>query len=322
MKPGIRLGLFGLVLVTLFGAAAFTASVVVPDRVAQESAKDDKNGSEHSGHGSNKDKASDANALGLSLGQDGYRLTEVDTPGEAESNGELSLVVIGPDGKPVTDFDVQHDKELHLIVVRADGQQFRHVHPELAKDGTWSLPWRWNEGGTYRVFADFIPAQTGKGLTLSTAVQVAGSYEPVAPAPAKTANVHDYEVAVHGDLTVGEPSELTMTVSKDGEPVTELQPYLAAFGHLVTLREGDLAYLHAHPHGDAPKPDETSGPDIIFEVNAPTPGQYLLYLDFKINGEVHTAPLVLNATASGATDDDSGTHDPSHDEEGSGHDHD
>src|SRR5699024_11235811 len=55
---------------------------------------------------------------------------------------------------------------------------------------------------------------------------------------------------VEGDLTAGEASQLTMTVTRDGEPVTELEPYLGAFGHLVALRDGDLAYLHVHPHED------------------------------------------------------------------------
>ena len=57
------------------------------------------------------------------------------------------------------------------------------------------------------------------------------------------------------------------------------EPYLGAGGHLVALREGDLAFLHVHPTGD--------GPD--FEVEFPTPGRYRLFLQFKHEGRVHTA---------------------------------
>ncbi len=85
-----------------------------------------------------------------------------------------------------------------------------------------------------------------------------------------------------------------MTISRAGEPVTELEPYLGAFGHLVALRDGDLAYLHVHPHGDEPQAGETSGPEIVFEATAPTQGRYLLYLNFQVDGEVHTAPLVID----------------------------
>jgi hypothetical protein len=74
-----------------------------------------------------------------------------------------------------------------------------------------------------------------------------------------------------------------------------LQPYLGAFGHLVVLRQGDLAYLHVHPMGAEPGPGATSGPTIDFMSSAPTAGRYLLYLDFKVDGRVHTARFVLDA---------------------------
>ena len=62
--------------------------------------------------------------------------------------------------------------------------------------------------------------------------------------------VGDYTVTLDGDVKAGGDSKLTLTVAKDGKPVTDLQPYLAAYGHLVALRDGDLAYLHVHPEGE------------------------------------------------------------------------
>ncbi|GAA4560405.1 hypothetical protein GCM10023097_74590 [Streptomyces collinus] len=44
-----------------------------------------------------------------------------------------------------------------------------------------------------------------------------------------------------GDATPGRASDLTLTVTKDGKPVRNLQPCLGAYGHLVALRSGDLA---------------------------------------------------------------------------------
>src|SRR5699024_680787 len=88
----------------------------------------------------------------------------------------------------------------------------------------------------------------------------------------------------------------------NGEPVTELEPYLGAFGHLVALRQGDLAYLHVHPHGEAPQAGETSGPQVPFEATAPTPGRYLLFFDCQVDGQVYTAPLVSETTSAGSDD--------------------
>ena len=112
------------------------------------------------------------------------------------------------------------------------------------------------------------------------------------------------------------------SVSRDGQPVTTLEPYLGAFGHLVALRDGDLAYLHVHPHGDAPAAGETSGPEVVFEATIPNPGRYLLYFDFQVDGQVHSAPLVLDTTsASNAPSDttDDGATEPQ--EEGESHEH-
>src|SRR5699024_5496705 len=176
--------------------------------------------------------------------------------------------------------------ELHLIVVRSDGAQFRHVHPERDTEGQWSIPWTWDKGGSYRVFTEFVPTEAEETITLSSTVQIAGDIDPqTVDAEVTTAPTDDFEVDVDGELTAGEASTLTVTVSHGGEPVTTLQPYLGAYGHLVALREGDLAYLHVHPHGEEPSPNETSGPEVAFEVTAPTAGRYLLYLDFQVDGK-------------------------------------
>ncbi len=77
--------------------------------------------------------------------------------------------------------------------------------------------------------------------------------------------------------------------------MTDLQPYLAAYGHLVALRQGDLAYLHVHPDG-APGDGRTkAGPAIVFHTTAPSDGTYRLFLDFKHGGVVRTAEFTLTA---------------------------
>ena len=82
-------------------------------------------------------------------------------------------------------------------------------------------------------------------------------------------------------------------ITKDGKPVTDLEPYLGAFGHLVALREGDLAYLHVHPDG-APGDGRTEpGPGVVFYAAVPSDGRYHLYLDFKHDGVVRTAAFEL-----------------------------
>jgi hypothetical protein len=209
----------------------------------------------------------------------------------------MSFVILDPAGMPLIDYATVHDKQLHLIVVRSDGQHFAHLHPTLdTTTGRWSTPWTWSAAGTYRVFTDFQPAGADKPkVTLTRTVEVAGTLTPVRPAPRTVDEVDGYTVHLEGALTAGTSRQLTARISRDGTPVTTLQPYLGAFGHLVALRDGDLAYLHVHPEGAEPVPGRNGGPAISFAATAPTTGRYLLYLDFQVDDTVHTATFVLDA---------------------------
>ena len=236
---------------------------------------------------------------GLASSRGGYTLTPTDptlTPGTTE---DFSFQITAPDGAAVTAFDVEHDKRMHLIVVRRDTTAFQHVHPEMAADGTWSVPLTLPTAGSYRAFADFTPTG-GEGTTLGVDLSAPGAFEPLTHQPNRTAVVDGYEVQLTGDLVAGQASPLMLTISKDGQPVTDLQPYLAAYGHLVALREGDLAYLHVHPEG-APGDGRTpAGPEIEFIAEVPSSGGYRLFLDFQHGDVVRTAEFTATTSGTGA----------------------
>jgi hypothetical protein len=118
---------------------------------------------------------------GLAVVQDGYRLVLDDAVLEAGTQ-RVRFTIEGPDGQPVTSFDVKHEKQLHLVVVRRDHAGYQHLHPTLdTSTGTWTAhaeltPGRW------RVFADFT-ATGGPGLVLGGDVVVGGQLIAAEPAP-------------------------------------------------------------------------------------------------------------------------------------------
>ncbi|MDR6868820.1 hypothetical protein J2Y69_003446 [Microbacterium resistens] len=325
MNAAGRLGLYAAGLAAAFVAAFGVAAAVVPPQAAADAqtATTEQHGKQGEGEMQGHENAhatgstpgphatdsapgqadgqGDASShgaapAGVALAADGYTLDRIEAPEAAGGSGTLSFRILTEGGSPVTSFEESHEKQLHLIVVRTDGSGFRHVHPVLdAATGVWSTPWTWDAAGAYRVFADFAPTG-GDAVTLSRLVDVAGAVAPVPATPSAVAAVDGFEVTIDGDLVAGGSSELTVTVRRDGAPITALQPYLGAFGHLVALREGDLAYLHVHAEGAEPEPGALSGPDIAFSAHAPTAGRYFLYLDFQVDGVVHTAPFVLDAT--------------------------
>jgi len=297
MNTAAKLSAYGAVLALAFGGA-WAAGTAVGPFATGVAAQGGHSGVGHAG-GGDSHSGTVAGATqehlpaGLASTRDGYTLTSTTTTITPGSTENFSFRIIGPDGNPVTRFDAEHDKRMHLIVVRRDTAGYEHLHPEMSPDGTWNVPMRLPLGGTYRVFADFVPTG-GADQTLGLDVSAPGVFEPVAHAPSRIAEVDGYQVRLDGQLTAGRSSPLTLSVSKDGRPVTDLQPYLAAYGHLVALRTGDLAYLHVHPEG-APGDGRTpAGPEITFRAEVPSAGTYRLFLDFQHEGRVRTAEFTVD----------------------------
>ena len=119
--------------------------------------------------------------------------------------------------------------------------------------------------------------------------------EAVPAAPSRVAEVDGYQVRLDGDLAVGTPAQVFVTVSRDGAGVTDLEPLDGAFGRLVGLRAGDLAPAHVHPDATPPAPTDRAGPGIAFTAEVPGGGTYRLILDFRHAGAVHTAVFTLPA---------------------------
>ena len=313
MQTPIRLGAFALGLAAVFGASAglgrlagpadpppppaHTGAAAHADPNAPTGAADPNAAGGHDTAepeaGDHDDSGTAAAHLpaGLQVTEDGYRLVPVSATLATGTPHPFKFRVLGPDGAPLTRYTTTHDKDLHLIVVRRDLAGFQHIHPAMAPDGTWSVPLAVGAPGAYRVFADFQPAGRADGLTLGVDVPAPGDYRPrPVPAPARSTTVDGYTVTLTGELAPGASSPVTLSVSRGGRPVTDLQPYLGAYGHLVALREGDLAYLHVHP-GE----ERTAGPAITFHAEVPSAGTYRLYLDFRHGGKVRTAEFTAVA---------------------------
>ncbi len=171
-------------------------------------------------------------------------------------------------GAPVREFDVEHTKRMHVIVVRRDLTGFQHLHPQLRADGTWTVPVTLRDPGAYRVYADF--AVDGEPHTLAADLTADGAVrsQPLPP-PSDTATVDGLTVTRRG---------LDFAVTRAGRSAA-VEDYLGAKGHLVALREGDLAFLHVHPDADR----------LRFEADLDTQHRYRLFLQFKTGGQVHTA---------------------------------
>ena len=145
------------------------------------------------------------------------------------------------------DFDVEHTKRMHLIVVRRDLTGFQHLHPTQRADGTWSVPVTLPRRGSYRVFADFSRRRQAVHARRRPRRRRRGALAARCPRRPTSVDVDGLRVALTEGATAPAASPSSrFTVTRDGRPVA-VQDYLGAKGHLVALREGDLAFLHVHP---------------------------------------------------------------------------
>ena len=285
-----------MALVAVFGAAAGVGGALGPIGAAEQPDHRMDGSMDMSGDEQMDMSGPRSMPKGLMVSQEGYTLRLLDDSVSPSGDAaRLRFSIVGPDGQPVTDYRLTHDKDLHLIVVRRDMTGFRHVHPKLDGNGVWTVPLALGSG-QWRVFADFQPAGLDEAITLGADLSVDGAYtaRPL-PAPAPVARVDDYSVTLKGSLVAGKESTLTLSVSKGGKPVTDLQRYLAAYGHLVVLRDDDLAYLHVHPEGAPGDGSTEPGPDITFSTTAPSRGAYRLFLDFRHQDSVRTAEFTATA---------------------------
>jgi hypothetical protein len=275
-----KLTAFAAGLAVLFGGGALAGAAIGPDSedppTTAESHGSDAQPEEHSGGHESAAAAPDP-VRGLAVADDGLRVV-VENPELRRGRDErLAFRIVDDRGATVRDFDVEHTKRMHLILARRDLTGFQHLHPAQRADGTWTTSVRLPDAGSYRLFADF--SHEGEARTLASDLRVDGPADLEAlPAPRATA-VSDggYDVRLAGTARPGEEANLRFTITKNGAPV-RTEPYLGAGGHLVALREGDLAFLHVHPAGDGP----------TFAATFPTEGRYRLFLQFQHEGRVQT----------------------------------
>ncbi|MFN2479337.1 MAG: hypothetical protein ABR615_09245 [Pseudonocardiaceae bacterium] len=213
---------------------------------------------------------------GLAANSGGFRFAAATSSLPAGQPSSFQFRIISADD-PVTAFEPDQAKLMHFYLIRFDLTGFQHVHPSMSADGTWTAPLAAAQPGVYRAYASFITKDaSGKPvpLVLSQPVTVPGvaTATPL-PAASATTQVDGYALALTGDqLMTGREHTLTVTVSKDGRPVTDLQSYLDTYAHLTAFHEGDLAFAHLHPRGAVN--GDHGGPTLSFEATLP-PGRQL-----------------------------------------------
>jgi Cu+-exporting ATPase len=225
-----------------------------------------------------------------------------------ESTRLVATVVDTSTGEPVEDLTRSHEAWMHLIATREDLGTFAHVHPQpTGEPGQLAVDVTFPSAGRYAVNTEFRRQGEMGDVHQRQVVTVAGpAPDPVASTPGPRSVVVDgVRVDLEGDAVAGDVSDLdfTLTDAGTGRPVDDLQPYLAAAGHVVVMRADGETFAHEHAEvtddGGRPVfalPGQTFGPELDVHAEFPTAGTYRLWAQFRLaDGRVITAPFTVRA---------------------------
>lgn len=212
---------------------------------------------------------------------------------------EFTLMLRTASGKPIgpADLIVAHTRKLHLLVVDPTLSDYQHLHPEPGrKAGEWKFTLTPNRAGDYRVFADFTPAATQRGLYAATDFRIPGTVAKVI----NTGNTtwqdlgFNFELVLPPVLNAGKPADLRFRIESQGakkEPVP-LQPVMGAFAHLVAFDEVRSGFAHLHPmETDLAHPPDPVRPELNFKVTIPQPGRYVIWAQVDLAGKEVFVPF-------------------------------
>lgn len=227
----------------------------------------------------------------------------------------LTIREFGPDSEaPVRSYGVDMTKRMHLIIVSDDLTSFLHVHPTLEKDGRFQLTLRFPRPVRYHLYADAVPIGFGhRVFRFDVAIGASGAPISRSAGPVRdSGTVGPYTVKLSTtQMQAKLDVPVLISITKAGEPASDLHTYLGAYAHVVAVGVKDLSYTHMHAlDSRAMNMDMGSGgdqgmagmpPDAIVpstmtvHVILPRAGSYKVWIQFAGGATVYAIPFILTA---------------------------
>ena len=222
-----------------------------------------------------------------------------ETPPAKNHETHFTLTMRTAGGKPIgpADLLVAHTQKLHLLIADPTLTDYQHIHPEPGRrTGEWAFDFTPQRPGTYRVFADFTPVATSRGLYAAVDFTVPGEVATVIQTVITTAQANNlnFELVLPGRFRAGIPADLILRIESAGaekKPVP-LQPVMGAFAHVVAFDEQRSGFAHLHPQQlDLSQPPDPIHPELNFKVLIPKAGRYVIWAQVKLSDEEVFVPF-------------------------------
>jgi hypothetical protein len=227
------------------------------------------------------------------------------TPATAGAEVRATFTLKTASGKPIApeDLVVMHTRKLHLLIIDPTLTDYQHVHPEPGHaPGSWDFHFTPHLGGVYRIFADFTPVATGRGLYANSELDVGASLDDARgrgqAAPLLNTFVADrdgYHFALMPSvqpIRARQPVDLKFIVTRPDGGAVPMQPVMGAFAHLVAFDDARNGFAHLHPmETDLLKPPDAIQPTLSFKITIPQAGRYVIWSQVNLGGHEVFAPF-------------------------------
>ena len=231
---------------------------------------------------------------------------------QAGKQTRLSLVVTEQKvGEPIKQFDIIHDKLMHLIIVnKEDLSHFAHIHPKLdSETGIFHIEHTFAKAGKYKMWIDAKPKggmQTLTAFTFNVEGQPVHFPTTIAAEQTRVKKVdtegQNYQIALNYEpeqLIAGRDTKMTFEIKDaNGSPISNLEPLMAAGGHCVIIDSYGREFLHVHPAEEINDVGSwRGGPYVSFLANFPKPGLYRAWGQFQHEGRLLTSEFTFEVVA-------------------------
>ena len=205
-------------------------------------------------------------------------------------------------GEPVlpTDLREVHTQKIHLLIIDKSLSDYHHEHPQSGKtSGEYIFSFTPQKPGPYQVWADVQPYLTGIQEYAPAEITATTTGEILSDKSEKLTAAADglrYKLTFESrPLKTGEPVAGKLRITReDGTPVTELEPVMEAFAHLVAFHADGKTVLHMHSKSaQRLTPNDRGGPELEFQFYSAKRGFYRLFAQAQIKGEQKFAPFGL-----------------------------
>jgi DMSO/TMAO reductase YedYZ heme-binding membrane subunit len=203
-------------------------------------------------------------------------------------------------GRPLSKYQILQDKLMHVVVLRKDLLSYAHIHPDYDGKDTFTVTHTFPADGTYSLFVEYSAPDFYENLSMGR-VTVGSTIEEKAADLEMGSLVNTfakrYTVTLQAPerIQAGDTVDFSYTLkdSQTGEPISDLETYLAAFGHMSAVSEDLNTYTHVHPITVPLSPTDLGGPTVQFSTFFPKAGKYKLFTQFKHKGEVFVTDFVV-----------------------------